>query len=824
MIKVEDLKKTYDRRTRNANQVLHGMSFTLPDKGFVCILGASGCGKTSLLNAIGGLDSFDSGKITTDNAKITRSGSRTMEKERNANFGYIFQNYYLLPDHSAAYNIYLGMHSMRLSKKEKMQRVKLALQKVDMLRYRKRNVGQLSGGQQQRIAIARAIARNPKVIFADEPTGNLDEANTTNICTILKELSQESLVVMVTHEERIARFFADRIISLEDGKIIEDTTDWTRGTMDAGEKDAVYSGEYEEERCSVEKLDLRVLTKSGSSPVSLTVITEKDRIIIKTDDPRVVLCSETNASPKLIEGDRPVLKAESFTTSAIHDESPAMGTSESLGKTGKSGLGMRFLLREAKSLVSSKRLGKIGMGVFIILLSLMITIAVSDIITMASIDPEDFIITDSHVLDISFGRGEKLPANKWDLTPYKLAYMEHLAASELDFDYVINTGAYFRYLDNTVPQLGNLSLNFSPANYAHISRLDESTLIHGRMPERSDEIVIDRWLVDKYIEGDGILQNVIPNREYFIGKTLVKESSTFKPTIVGICDSGQPTMYMSTEAMLCHGTGGLEIISFSEFVALTGYDTYDSLDPTECIVIADNAGAVFTTQIGNDYYFGKEHFIIKDAPTKTDDSITVKYVVADEIIPSLFQKMIEDAGEFSVWCSDKEAMLEYMNGELPEEIDGMIDIGIDDKYNASYKEYKKNTTAKVDARTIVTATILALSVVMLYVMQRSKINERMDIVAVYRLLGIPKRNLVFIFAAESTALTLKFAVPTVLISWLLINLLSSFESIDFSMLFPLSAVGITLLAILAIRIVFSVIPILRLLSQPPARLAAKYDF
>ena len=94
MIRVENLKKTYDRGTRRANEVLHNLSFELPDTGFVCILGASGCGKTSLLNAIGGLDLFDSGKIITERAKITRASSRVMERERNASFGYIFQNYY----------------------------------------------------------------------------------------------------------------------------------------------------------------------------------------------------------------------------------------------------------------------------------------------------------------------------------------------------------------------------------------------------------------------------------------------------------------------------------------------------------------------------------------------------------------------------------------------------------------------------------------------------------------------------------------------------------------------------------------------------------
>ncbi len=822
MIKVENLKKTYDRRSRNANQVLHGMSFTLPDRGFVCILGASGCGKTSLLNAIGGLDSFDSGKIITENARIARSGSRAMEKERNANFGYIFQNYYLLGDHSAAYNIYLGMHSMPLSKKEKMQRVKEALEKVDMLRYRKRPVGQLSGGQQQRIAIARAIARNPKVIFADEPTGNLDEANTMNICSILKKLSHESLVVMVTHEQRIAKFFADRIITIEDGNIIDDSTDWQRGTMDAGEKDAVYSGEYEHGTCGTDKIDIRVLSQNGAAPISLTIITEKDRIIIKTDDQRVVLCSEANASPKLIEGDRPILSIDSF-DSGEHEEEEFK---ESSGKRPrKSGLGLGFLLREAGNLASSKRLGKIGMRVFIVLLSLMIVLAISDIITLASIDPEDFIINDSHVLEFQFERGKDLPPEKTNLTEFKTVYREHLEASGVDFDYIISTGATFEYIDRTVPQLGELSLKFSPVTYANISRLDPNTIIYGKMPERTDEIVIDRWLLDKYLSDDGIIQNVIPNIEYFIGKRLTKKNDSFSPKIVGICDSGEPTVYMDTSTMMAIVGGGIDAMPYSEFCDITGYDRYEDLAPNECIIIADNAGIVFTTYVGKDYYFGQgRSFFIKDAVTDTDDSITVKYVLSDEAINNIYKEIIVKPSYMSIWCDDKAAMLEYLDKGMPDELEGMINVKISDKYTESYNKYLNKATAKADARTIVTVTVLALSVIMLYLMQRSKINENMDIIAVYRLLGIPRRNLVFIFATESVVLTLKYATPTVLASWLVINGLSQAESLDFSMLFPISAVGITLAAILAVRIVFSVVPVLRLLSYPPAKLAAKYDF
>ena len=141
MIEIKHLNKTYDRGRRTANRVLKDVSFTLPDTGFVCILGPSGCGKTSLLNAIGGLDTFDNGTLATETVKAHRYGTAAYNAERNRNFGYIFQNYYLLDNHTVAYNVYLGLHSLELSHKEKLRRVRQALEAVGMERFVRRKVG-----------------------------------------------------------------------------------------------------------------------------------------------------------------------------------------------------------------------------------------------------------------------------------------------------------------------------------------------------------------------------------------------------------------------------------------------------------------------------------------------------------------------------------------------------------------------------------------------------------------------------------------------------------------------------------------------------------
>ena len=825
MLKIENLKKTYDKGSRHAHEVLHGLSFTLPDTGFVCILGHSGCGKTSLLNAIGGLDRFDSGKIITDNASIDHRAGKDMENERNATFGYIFQNYYLLTEHSAAYNVYLGMHSMNLTEKEKMRRIKDALEKVDMIRYYKRPVGELSGGQQQRVAIARAIAKRPKVIFADEPTGNLDEANTINICSILKELSKDSLVVMVTHEERIARFFADRIIKLDAGQIITDSQEWDHGMLDVGAKDTLYAGDYQESIIKNDNLTLRLLEKEGAAPINITLVNENDRIVIKVDDPRIVLSSESNSPPFIKDGKRPILNADDFerTLTAEKEESAISDKDE---KTNSRGLSLKMLFNEARALTAQKKIRRFGTSIFTIILSLMLALSVADIITVASINPEDFITADSHIVGFKFSRGQQMTDKHANISVYEQKLRDVLDQTNYDFDYIPTTSSVMKYTDNTIPQYGNISLDFSGYSWVNINRLDSSTIIAGRMPERSDEVVIDRWIIDKLLDTEGVIQNIIPNREYLLGKTLKTPKLTYTLTIVGICDSNEPSMYMSTESILALGTHGTEVITLSEYKRITGDTSIDSLGRYECISISKNSNVSSTggsssilSFVGSDYPLR----LVGYAEDVTDRT-GAKMIIADEDLKPLYYSMIKKNHEFNIWSEDKGNIINLVKNDLPEEITNNLSIKIYDSYGSDYAVYKQKTSLKVDSRTIVTITVVIACAIMLYLMQRSKIKERMDLITVYRLLGIPKKNLVFIFSVESLFVTLKYATPAVLAVWIIMksaSMIKFFSSV--ALIFPFWAALLTLVGIAIFQLIVANAPALRLLSDPPARLAAKFD-
>lgn len=233
-IKVENIVKTFNRHSRNANKVLKGVSFELPDKGLVCIFGKSGSGKTTLLNIIGGLEKADSGKVYIDG----ECTSGKTDKIRNAKIGFIFQNYYLEKGYTIAEILRNQMIIAGFKdEKEIARRTEEALKLVDMERFKNKLGDALSGGQQQRVAIARAIVKGSDVILADEPTGNLDAENTMKVMDILKEISKTQLVVIVTHEVSLIKKYADSHIKIVDGELVEDgeieETDLAPATYDA---------------------------------------------------------------------------------------------------------------------------------------------------------------------------------------------------------------------------------------------------------------------------------------------------------------------------------------------------------------------------------------------------------------------------------------------------------------------------------------------------------------------------------------------------------------------------------------------------------------
>ena len=810
MIRVNELNKSYGGK----NKVLKDVSFELPDTGFVCIVGPSGCGKTTLLNAMGGLDTFDKGTISTDKVKRFRCGTPRSESYRNKNYGYIFQNYYLLPEHSVAYNVYLGLHAMALSHKEKLRRVRESLAEVDMLRYARRLAGELSGGQQQRVAIARALARRPRVIFADEPTGNLDQANTVNICTLLRKISSHSLVIMVTHEDNIARFFADRILTIEDGQVTGDMTGWTRDGLSV-DGNTFYAGEYEETKVEEEGVSLRLLRQEGAPEVKITVLALKDRVVIKLDDGRNITCAKGDELPEIREGTRPILRLESIERP---QEDAAITTTR--GRAGR-GLRLSMMAKEASRLAQGKGAKRVGVKFFLTVLTLLTLLTFADYQYVSHLDPEDFVTTHSQLLEVQLSRGENLSANYFGINEFVGEYMEYLEGSGLEFTAlpVINLKAEVRL--GMFRQFGSVKENLSDFSYIPLDYLDESTLIYGRMPTNADEIVVDRWVLDSLLTQEGMVQTGVSNCNYFLGKELSYNRKNYSPTIVGICDSGEPAVYMDLAGISSICSGGTEVMAFSDFKELfPELASGIKLGKNECIVITNNAGVGYVGEIGN--IFETNDWQEYRIAAAFDANTYAKIVIRDE---DMAERVRFQLSEFLfLVCEDKDAMKDFLLNDPDRTLNDQVKLQVKDLYAAAWTEKTGDTAVRLDARTIVTVTVLLVCIVMLYLFQRSQVRERIGMVAVYRLLGIPGRKLTTIFCMESFLVFLRTTLPITAIVWAVLAILNKIEALEIPLYLTAKAAGIGAGAILVFHILVSVLPLLRLLRQPPARLATKFDF
>ncbi len=221
MIELKGVKKIYTTKI-GETAALDGVSLSFPDKGLVFITGKSGSGKTTMLNVIGGLDGFDDGEIIIDGRSFKDLSAKEYDTYRNTFIGVVFQEYNLLPEYTVEKNIKIATELQGVEATD--EQIDSLLEQVEILEYKKRLPNQLSGGQMQRVAIARALIKEPHIILADEPTGALDSNTGIQVIETLKKLSENKLVIIVSHDLELAEKYADRIISLKDGKVVSDQT------------------------------------------------------------------------------------------------------------------------------------------------------------------------------------------------------------------------------------------------------------------------------------------------------------------------------------------------------------------------------------------------------------------------------------------------------------------------------------------------------------------------------------------------------------------------------------------------------------------------
>ncbi|HWT73975.1 MAG TPA: ABC transporter ATP-binding protein/permease [Mobilitalea sp.] len=831
MIKVSKLNKYFNKGKPNEIHVINDTSIEFGKTGLVCILGESGSGKTTFINTLGGLDTFQSGNITIDDKTISKYSPKYMEQLRNSKFAFIFQEQYLLQDYAVAYNIRLALNSFDISEEEREARIDYVLQAVEMKKYKKRLVSQLSGGQKQRIAIARALVKSPEVIFADEPTGNLDEANTMRIMSIIKKISKDCLVILVTHERRIAEFFADRIIHIQDGKITLDIRHKGINTFQYSDDTNLYLKEYEKEAFHNGTININLYRDEAASEqsggqssenpeaavqdtstqakpeISVNLVYSNGKLYIQAmDDSKVVLLN-SGTEMQMVDDVKPVLELEQ-----LDDFDYSL---EKVECRKEASLSMKELYKLAKSNIEMLGKKQIFMIVTFIITALLLVFAVADYMTAASVDKASFITDDSHYLFINAKRNSSASNtqyyNSFNDIYYK--FLDKNIANDIYID--LNSKLYFNY--NSFGQISRISNTLPEAAYVTLDHLKQENLILGWMPQQRDEIVVDQWLLQLFLKND-VLKNLM-TMEDFIGLEVQSDVYGEALKIVGICDTQEPTIYIDKYVGISMASWADKVASLQQLQ--TKYPgQYDSVSLAAGEALINESEYADMLSKGEKVFTAKNGVQYKVAGTYTDD-YGISYVIDDAYYKDLLNSYICTNRKFKIYGAEKEAAANYFSLDAGNYDSNYVLMMVNDTYKKQMGDFEAERAVKLNARFIGTVTIFIISLFMLYFTMKSNAMKRAQELMVYRLLGITKRSILSAFILEVIMITSYTVLPVVLILSSIIKFVAVIPSLQMYVIYPWMAVAALLVFLYAVNIVVGIIPVYNIVKLPPAQLAEK---
>lgn len=805
MIKVKNLQKYYNRGRQNEIHVINDISLELPDKGLVILLGPSGSGKTTLLNVLGGLDKVQSGVITYGDTEMAKYKSRVWDKIRNKDVGYIFQNYNLLEDLTVYENISLTLNMIGIYEKEEIDhRIDYILEHMGMLNYRKRRAAQLSGGQQQRVAIARALAKNPHVIIADEPTGNLDSKNTQDIMNIIKAISRNKLVVLVTHEIALAEYYGDRIIRLKDGQIVSDEINSSTGSLNMRHETDIYLGDmravkledgyeiYSDERLQ-DDVNVRLIVKNQTLYVD-----------VSSEHYKKIQLLEKDSEIQIHEGSYKAISREEFTVEDFDITGVIRPGPDAQHK--HSVIRFKDSLRIAwNRMKNSNIMGKVFYVTFGLIAGL-ISLAVGMGNSYITFDEDDYLFDSRQLILADRGLYE---------------YDDFLA---LEADSSI---AHIRnYQDQTIsfelPKVFQSSSNFNTftAIGEDVNLLDESDLMMGRVPSTRFEFVVDETIARRIINdsrnryvGIATFEDLL-EVEYYATIPGVSEDYTFTLTMVGIANKGTPIVYMNEDLIyMLQNQVGLYEFFRDDITVERGElpaDTFEMLVPHFDLLPDPIENITATIQ---------DQTFTASGSYSTDgvENVPNYLVKRNDIREAYFNKFnAEPSSQVSIIANDVEAALALLK------TNEFVAASYSESERAAFQQQRIEDG--VGMLTFVVVVLFATAISYFFVI-RSSLLARIYEVSVYRALGVSKWDIHKLFAVETLLVTtLTSLTGYFMATYLLWRMQLTIEDFaTFITITPLSIlVGVVIVYI--VNLVSGYLPVANLLRRTPAEILSKYDF
>lgn len=805
MLELKNVNKYFHRGKKNQIHVIDHTSLKLPDTGLVALLGPSGCGKTTLLNAIGGLDKIKSGTITIDSKKISTRFTSKVDKIRNLYIGYIFQDYKLI-DHLSVYdNVAIVLKMLGIKNKEEIKRrVEYVLDCVGMLRYQRRPAGMLSGGERQRVGIARAIVKNPNIILADEPTGNLDSKNTLEIMKIIKAISKNRLVILVTHEQNLATFYADRIIRIADGKILSDEENTYDHDLDYEIDNCFYLKDFKKKNTYQEKNCCISLYQNEEENISLDMVVRNGNVYIKSNNSLSVEVVDDTSNIEFIDGHYQKIGKEhlneyQFDFSKIDNHR--------LKKKYASIMNPFSSLRTGFLKVLNYPLLKKFLFIGFFLAGLFIMYSTSSIAATLQFHQEDFIQSDPHYLIIEKGKNTDEDYSNYQNSPDVLYVLP--GKSEVSFQFLVKD--YYQTLDfNDGKLTGSL---------VSLSMLKKSDLIKGKMPTNNREIVIDQLVATRLMNAYSSYQMVgIIDIDDFLGRVVsVNHLGDFK--IVGITNQVSPNIYVAQEMMvpIILNSNLKNDSSASESKDLIAYSLYQDkitikkgrapINDNEIIVNINNES---TMPLNKEIKISEHDSRVVVGYYTSVDGYSY-YFTTDKAILSNY---LEKNKYLAIYTNHEKKVLSTFQEKK---------VNIYSSYDRSLKEYQEKKKENRKTTLIVSGIILAISFIEIFLMIRSSFLSRVKEIGIYRAIGIKITDIYLMFSGEIIAITTLVEIPGLLLMAYILDVLSKVKILSKMIFISPTLILVSILLVYLFNLLFGLFPIYFTVRKRPAEILSRYD-
>lgn len=815
MIKIEKVNKYFNKHKKNQIHVINNTSLEFGENGLVALLGHSGSGKTTLLNAIGGLDKVNKGKIYINGEKITKRTSKKIDKIRNLNIGYIFQDYKLIDNMTVFENVAMVLRMLGIKdKKEIKSRVEYVLNCVNMYRYRNRLASMLSGGERQRVGIARAIVKNPNIVIADEPTGNLDSQNSLEIMNIIKAISKDRLVILVTHEVDLAKFYASRIIEITDGKVIKDYENTDVKDLDYRIDNKIYLKDFgKTENINKDNINLKIYGEQEDN-LNLQIVIKNGNIYIKSEDKKVEVIDETS-SLELVDDhykkiDKTIYQEYNYDISKVikKDINSKYSSIYSLLKSTINGF---------KKILNYSILKKLLLIGFFVS-AMFIVYAISNMAGTLKVEDKDFISRNKNYLEV------KLPNLKVE------EYLKYEQDENINYIMPGDSNVSFEIKNEDYYQTSKMNAELS-GSLSSINMISNEDIIQGRMPENEYEIVIDNMIIDK-ISNSGTLvahAGIKSGAELLEQEVSIKNMKPFK--IVGVTSKNSPCIY-------AFESNFINILSNSKgsgnSMGIMVETQTNENEPEANIINYKLKKDEITLKKGrlpeNDYetivnisnqYNMKLNKKIKTKVNEVELTVVGYYDSSKDLNAYLVNentakyKLISQSQNLVIYAKDAT--------KVAKKFDKDYNLYVENTYENDRENYLKQQSSSRKSSIIFASIILAISLVEIFLMMRSSFLSRIKEVGILRAIGVKKTDIYKMFVGEILAITSTASLLGILFMSYILSCITQIKYLEGMFVINFWVILLSIILVYAFNIIVGLLPLFGVLRKTPATILSRHD-